>query len=52
MTAADNPNREDLTQTTRELLKPVLFLPNWPHAMRLDAFLKRHKPAAETEKKK
>jgi serine/threonine protein kinase len=53
MTAADNPNREDLTQTARELLKPVLFFAELaPRDARLDAFLKRHKPAAETEKKK
>lgn len=52
-TAGDNPNRADLTQTTRELLKPVLFFAELaPRDARLDAFLKRHKPAAETEKKK
>ncbi len=53
LTAGDSLNRQDLAQTSRDLLKPVLYFSELaPRDARLGAFLKRHKPAAESEKKK
>lgn len=49
---SDNLNRPQLAQTSRDLLKPVFYFANLSERdPRIDAFIKKHKPA-ETEKKK
>ena len=52
ITAGNDPSRQDLAQTSNDLLKPVFYFAALaPQDGRLEAFIKRYKPA-ETEKKK